>query len=204
MKTSFHFYLEILTENNDKGDQRETGESEQNDERPTGFFAIKMQSDQRADNGDKNKNDEGEHIVLLCFHIGKEKHDAVCQTHKANNGNDKQSKAIVDQQNIHRRQQNTAPKHNLNGLADAVELDKVRGEDHLPHNLQGENDKNTPKRTANAKIGNEGCQSNAQKGPSHDLQHSFSIGRYLGDLGIGIFNVHSIDSLPPLLQFRHW
>ena len=45
VKTSLHFNLEILTENNDKGDQGEAGESEQNDKRPAVFLMIKMQYD---------------------------------------------------------------------------------------------------------------------------------------------------------------
>ena len=199
MKASLHFNLEILTENNDQGEQRKNREAEQNEDWPIPLTVIEVQRDQRGDNGNKNENEQGEHIVLLRFQVGKKEDDAICKSCKANNGNDKNSKAIIDKQEIYNRNQNTAPSRNLNRLAQTVELYKIGGEDHFPNDPKGKNNENTPKRSTNARIDDRCRYGNPQKGPTHNVEHSFAVVRYLGDLGIGVFNVHNIHSLPLLL-----
>ncbi len=90
--------------------------------------------------------------MLLNFQIGKEKHNAACQARKANNGNDKHSKTVVYKQKVYCRNQNTAPNRSLDKLADAVELNKVGGEDHFPNHKQRKNNEDPPMRAANAKV----------------------------------------------------
>ena len=103
MKSSLHFSLEILPKNNDEGKQAEKSERGEHNKRPTIFSMIKMQSYQRTDNRDEDKIDEGEHIVLLCFQVGKEQHNATQKSTKANNWHNKKGKAM-HQQKVNRYQ----------------------------------------------------------------------------------------------------
>ncbi len=57
VKASLHFNFEILTENNDKGKQRENREAEQNDERPILDAVIKVQGNRRTNDRNENKID---------------------------------------------------------------------------------------------------------------------------------------------------
>ena len=113
--------------------------------------------------------------MLLNFQIGKKEHNAVGQSRKADNGNDEQGKTVVDEQKIDSGNYNTAPNRDLDGLADAVELNKVGGEDHLPNEEQGKNDDNAPKRATYAQVDDGGGYRNAQKRPTNDIQHSFAV-----------------------------
>ena len=76
VKSSSHLSLEIRSQNNDKCQKGEDREGKQNDERPAVLTVIKMQGDQGADDRSENEIDQGEHIVLLRFQIGKKEHDA--------------------------------------------------------------------------------------------------------------------------------
>lgn len=157
MESSLHFSLEIGTQNDDKCNKRKHGKGKQNDQRPTVLIVIKVQCDQRTDDGNKNEIDQREHIVLLCFQVGKKEHDATRESTKTHNRNDKQGKAM-HKQLVNYHQQNTAPNRNFDGLADAVEFHKVGGEGKRPYNVKPQNDDNAPKRTLDTKIDNEcGC-----------------------------------------------
>ena len=136
---------------------------------------IKVQSDRGTNDGCKDKVDQGEHVVLLNFQIGKKEHNAVGQSRKADNGNDKQSKAVIDEQKIDGGNHNAAPNRNLDGLADAVEFNKIGGEDHLPNNEQRKNDNDAPKRAAYPKVYNRSGYRNAPKRPTNNIQHSFAV-----------------------------
>ena len=76
MKSSLHLSLEIRSQNNDKCQKGEDREGKQNDERPVVLTVIKMQGNEGADDRSENEIDQGEHIVLLRFQIGKKEHDA--------------------------------------------------------------------------------------------------------------------------------
>ena len=76
MKSSLHLAFEIRSQNDDERDKRENGEGKQNDQRPAVLTVIKMQSYERSDNRCKDKINQGEHIVLLRFQVGKKEHDA--------------------------------------------------------------------------------------------------------------------------------
>ena len=103
VKASLHFNLKVLTENNDQGEQRKNREAEQNEDWPIPLTVIEVQRDQRGDNGNKNENEQGEHIVLLRFQFGKKENDAICKSRKANNGNDKNSEMVVYKQKVDHR-----------------------------------------------------------------------------------------------------
>ena len=92
--------------------------------------------------------------MLLGFQIGKEKHNAVCKSRRANNGNDKYSETVVYKEKVYCRNHNTGPNGYLNRLTDTVEFNKVGGEYHLPYDEKCENDDDAPKGTANAKVDN--------------------------------------------------
>ena len=133
--------------------------------------------------------------MLLRFQIGKEQYHAAQKSAKANNGNDKERKAM-HQQNVDRHQKNTAPNCNFDGLADAVELYQIGGEGKRPYNVQRKNDKDAPKGALDAKIDDERRCGYRKKRPTNDREHSFSVAGTFCDFWIGIFNVHGTHSLP--------
>ncbi|MBO5904659.1 MAG: hypothetical protein J6Q64_04695, partial [Clostridia bacterium] len=100
---------------------------------------VKVQSNRRTENRNKDEIDEGEHIVLLNFQIGEKEHNTIGKTRNTNNGNDKNGKVIVYKQQVDCCNQNAAPNRCFDGLADAIELNKVGGEYHLPNDPKGKN-----------------------------------------------------------------
>ena len=167
MKSSLHLSLEIRSQNNDKCQKGEDREGKQNDERPAVLTVIKMQGDEGADDRSENEIDQGEHIVLLRFQVGKKEHDAARKSAKADNGNNKQGKA-VHKQKVNDYKQNTAPNGDLNGLADAVQLYKIGGEYKRPYHVKRQDNNDAPKRTFDTKIDNERGRSCRKEGPTYD------------------------------------
>ncbi len=167
MKSSLHFALEIRPQNDDERDKRENGEGKQNNKRPAVLTVIKMQSYERSDNRCKDKIDQGEHIVLLRFQVGKKEHDAARKSAKADDGNNEKGKAVYKQQ-VNDYKQDTAPNGNLNGLADAVQLYKIGGEHKRPYHVKRQDNNDAPKGAFDAKVNDECCCGHCKKRPTND------------------------------------
>jgi hypothetical protein len=87
MESSLHLNAKIRAENYHKGYKKKQRYSAQCDKRPKIVLVPEDKAHTRGDYREEYQQNQGEHIVLLCFKIREEEYRAECKSAEANDRN---------------------------------------------------------------------------------------------------------------------